>query len=113
MLDNIENLRKEAKLMDVDRQQKLNDISEALHSIRVSHSSMPNRHDLNRIHQTLQDSALATTGISKEIEILQSLRYKSMTVRHSKITEAYNTDLRLDLQYGQIAFARCTVKNWL
>jgi ABC-type glutathione transport system ATPase component len=94
MLISIENLREEAQLMDVDRQQKLNDISEALHSIRVSHSSMPNKHDLDRIHQTLQDSSLATTDISKEIEILQSLRYKSMTVRHSNITEAYNETFR-------------------
>jgi hypothetical protein len=94
VLDNVQNLRKEAKLMDVDRQQKLNDISEALHSIRVSHSSMPNKHDLDLIHQTLQDSSLATTDISKEIEIVQSLRYKSMTVRHSKITEAYNATFR-------------------
>jgi hypothetical protein len=51
---------------------------------------MPTRDDLDRLCLTLQNSSSAAADISKEIDILQSLRHKSMTVRHSKIVEAHN-----------------------
>jgi hypothetical protein len=85
----VQNLLDESSRMEANRAKQLDQVVENLGSIQLSQSSLLTKLDLEDIGHTLNSSISAAANISKEIEILKSLCFKSMTVRHSKITEAY------------------------
>ncbi|KAH8819892.1 hypothetical protein F5884DRAFT_28946 [Xylogone sp. PMI_703] len=75
--------------MTADLSQEINNIYRALNSIQISQNLMNSKPKLDMLSQILRESYSATVSISKELEILQSLHYKSIMARHSKIVAAY------------------------
>ncbi|KAJ9614088.1 hypothetical protein H2200_002224 [Cladophialophora chaetospira] len=117
ILANVNKLHEESELMHVDVNRQLCGITSAMVSVQFSLNNQSNQNDSNLIQQALQVSSSAATDLARELEILRSLRYRSMEVRHSMIAEAYRKtfDWIFNTEFlpTQDLRAKIGLSNWL
>ena len=117
MSTTIGHLLQEVIQMRTGSEHELQTISKQLAAVGISQDLSSLKHDLERSHRSLMDSIEASTRVKTELVILESLKFASMPVRYSTITEAhertftwiyYPSKLPKNDPRSQIRFA-----NWL
>jgi hypothetical protein len=87
----LEHLRAVLTSMNVDRDSKLDAIITQVKSIQYSDSMLPTKCDFEDVSHSIKSSISAISDVSKEVEILKSLSFRSMEDRRAKIAEAHST----------------------
>lgn len=89
VLTELQSLVKENRKMDINRTDQLAQLSKSLDLVRSSTSIAANKADLKDISSKLDPIASMGESLALEQKILDSLRFKTMKVRHENIAKAH------------------------